>query len=54
MLKRSLRERDDDEEWSPRTKARLAVFAEGQCEIYGVPLREKRAIIEMSQVHFLF
>jgi hypothetical protein len=44
------RRQRDTEEWTPRTKARLGTFAKENCEKYGVPLKERAAIIEMSQV----
>jgi hypothetical protein len=40
----------DTQDWSPREKARLGTFAKEKCEIYGVPLKQRDDIIEMSQV----
>jgi hypothetical protein len=40
----------DTQDWSPREKARLRTFTKERCEVYGVPLKQRDEIIEMSQV----
>jgi hypothetical protein len=47
VLGRRLR---DTQDWSPREKARLGTFTKEKCEVYGVPLKQRDEIIEMSQV----
>lgn len=45
--------REDELEWSPRTKARLQEYTTDKCAEYGIPMDDRADLIEQSTVSLL-